>query len=224
MKKIILQIVLAALAIFLVYECYESISIPQKFKVIKEQRYAKVIQRLVDIRSAQVAYKDLNKKYANDFDELINFVKNDSIKVVRSIGELTDDQLEAGMTEEKAIKEGLILRDTIRVAAFEHIIKNAQKDGGTFCSDYTIDDIRYVPFTNRKYQFIMGSQIKYSDSGSEIPLFEARVTNSMIFESLPQQFQEFVLEANGEAIRLKKYAGLKVGDIRESNNNVGNWQ
>ena len=84
MKKIILQIVLAALAIFLVYECYESISIPQKFKVIKEQRYAKVIQRLVDIRSAQVAYKDLNKKYANDFDELINFVKNDSIKVVRS--------------------------------------------------------------------------------------------------------------------------------------------
>lgn len=224
MKKTILQIVLAALAIFLVYECYESISIPQKFKVIKEQRYAKVIQRLVDIRSAQVAYKDLYHKYANDFDELINFVKNDSMKVVRSIGELTDDQLEAGMTEARAIKEGLILRDTIRVPAFEHILKNAEKDGGSFCKDYPIEEIRYVPYTNKKYEFTMGSQVKYSDSGAEIPLFEARVTNSVIFENLPQQFQEFVLEANGEAIRLKKYAGLKVGDIRESNNNVGNWQ
>ena len=36
--------------------------------------------------------------------------------------------------------------------------------------------------------------------------------------------KEQLLEENGERIRLKKYPGLKVGDLQEANNNVGNWE
>ena len=36
MKKLIIQIILAGIIIFLGYKCYESIKIPQQFKVIKE--------------------------------------------------------------------------------------------------------------------------------------------------------------------------------------------
>ena len=32
------------------------------------------------------------------------------------------------------------------------------------------------------------------------------------------------LQENGERKRLKKYPGLKVGDLKEANNNVGNWE
>ena len=33
-----------------------------------------------------------------------------------------------------------------------------------------------------------------------------------------------ILQENGERKRLKKYPGLKVGDLKEANNNVGNWE
>lgn len=214
MKKLIIQILLAAVIIFLGYQCYNSIMIPQKFKEIKEQRYDKTIERLKDIRTAQEAYKGSFGRYTGSFDTLIHFIKFDSIKVVRSVGTLSDDQLEAGMTEAEAIKQGIILRDTVKVNALENI----------FNKDYQIDNIRYVPFTEKKYQFKMGASSVITDSGIEVPIFEARISNMEIFENLPEEYREYLLQENGESKRLNKYPGLKVGDLKEANNNVGNWQ
>ncbi len=214
MKKLIIQIVLAGIIIFLGYRCYQSIMIPQRFTEIKKQRYDRIAQRLKDIRTAQEAYKSVYGKYTGSFDTLIYFIKFDSIKMVRSIGALTDDQLAQGMTEERAIKEGIIIRDTIRVGALENV----------FTQDFRVDDLRYVPFTQRKHQFKMGAGIITTDSGLEMPVFEARISNMEIFEDLRDQYEEQILEENGERKRLNKYPGLKVGDLNEANNNVGNWE
>lgn len=214
MKKLIIQIILAGIIIFLGYKCYNSIMIPQKFTEIKKQRYEKIIQRLKDIRTAQDAYKGVYGVYTGSFDTLINFIKYDSVKTVRSIGSLSDDDLEKGITEEQAIKEGKIIRDTVKVGALETI----------FNKDYPIDDLRYVPFTKRKYQFKLGASSVTTDSGVEVPIFEARVSNMEIFEDLRDRYDEQLLEENGERIRLKKYPGLKVGSLTEANNNVGNWE
>ncbi|MEI3153737.1 MAG: hypothetical protein V8S95_00405 [Odoribacter sp.] len=214
MKKLIIQIILAGIIIFLGYQCYQSIIVPQKFTEIKKQRYDRVSQRLKDIRTAQDAYKSIYGTYTSSFDTLINFIKYDSVKVVRSIGSLSDDDLEKGMTEAQAIKEGIIIRDTVRVNALESV----------FGKDYPIDDLRYVPYTQRKHQFRMGASSVITDSGIEVPVFEARVSNMIIFEDLRNQYNEQLLEENGERIRLKKYPGLKVGDLQEANNNVGNWE
>lgn len=214
MKRLIIQIVLAALIIFLGYKCYESIMVPQRFKAIKEQRYDRIIQRLKDIRTAQDAYRSVYNRYTSSFDTLINFLKNDSVKIVRSIGTLTDEQLEAGMTEAEAIKKGLIIREEIKVNALAN----------TFGANYPVDNLRYVPFTNRKYQFKMGASKIKTDSGVEVPVFEARISNTQIFEDLDEEYHDQILEENGERLRLKKYPGLKVGDLQEANNNVGNWE
>lgn len=224
MKKLIIQILLAGLIIFLGYQCYKSIDTPLKFTEIKKQRYDKTIQRLKDIRTAQEAFKSVYGRYTASFDTLINFVKYDSVKVVRSIGSLTDEQIEAGMTEAQAIKEGLILRDTTRVNTLTSLKDASKEKREDFLADYSIDDIRYVPFTKRQHQFKMGTNVIYTDSGIEVPVFEARVSNMIIFENLPEEYQEYVLQDNGEAKRLNKYPGLKVGDLQEANNNVGNWQ
>ena len=138
---------------------------------------------------------------------LINFIKYDSVKVVRSIGSLSDEDLEKGITEAQAIKEGRIVRDTVKQGVLETI----------FNKDYPIDDLRYVPFTKRKYQFNMGASSMVTDSGVEVPLFQAWISNTYIFE-------DEILQENGERKRLKKYPGLKVGDLKEANNNVGNWE
>ena len=214
MKKIIIQILLLGVIVFLGYKCYNSIRVPQEFTEIKAQRYDRIIQKLKDIRTAEMAYKDAYGRYTGSFDTLIGFIKHDSVKLVRSIGSLTDDQLEAGMTEADAIKQGLILRDTIRVSALENI----------FGKDYPIDNLSYVPFTNKKYSFKLGASSIKTDSGVEVPVFEARVSNMEIFEDLGEEFKTSLLEENGERIRLNKYPGLKVGDLKEANNNVGNWE
>ena len=121
MKKLIIQILLAGIIIFLGYKCYQSIMIPQRFTEIKKQRYERIAQRLKDIRTAQEAFKGVYGRYTGSFDTLINFIKYDSIKMVRSIGALSDDQLANGMTEAQAIKEGIIIRDTIKVGAWDNV-------------------------------------------------------------------------------------------------------
>lgn len=214
MKKIIIQVLLLAVIVFLGYKCYNSISVPQEFTEVKAQRYEKIIQRLKDIRTAEVAFKDTHGRYTGSFDTLIHFVKFDSVKLVRSIGSLTDDQLEAGMTEAQAIKQGLILRDTVKVSALENI----------FGKEFPIDNLRYVPFTNKKYEFKLGTSSIKTDSGVDVPVFEARANNMVIFEDLGDKFRTSLLQENGERQRLNKYPGLKVGDLKEANNNVGNWE
>jgi len=215
MKKIIIQILLAVVAVFLAYLCYESVITPIEFQKIKDQRYARVIQRLKDIRTAQEGYKSVYGVYTPSFDTLIHFVKYDSLKTLRSIGELTDEQIEAGMTEQDALKKGLIIRDTIKVPALEKL----------FNANYPIDDIRFVPFTNKKHEFKMGTNMLWSESSSvEIPVFEARISNDQIFEDIKEEYRDEILQENGERKRLQKYPGLKVGNLLEANNNAGNWE
>lgn len=214
MRKLIFQIALAILVLFLGYKCYESIMVPQRFQVIKKQRYDRIIERLKDIRSAQEAYKGVNKIYAAEFDELIRFIKYDSIPIIRSIGMLTDEQVEQGMTEAEAVKKGFIIREVVKVPALTEV----------FTADYPIDDIRYVPFTNRQHQFKMDATSFITDSNMEVPVFEAWVSNTIIFENIQDDYEEQIKEENGERLRLKKFPGLKVGDLLEANNNVGNWE
>lgn len=224
MKKLIIQILLAGLIIFLGFQCYQSINTPLKFTEIKKQRYDKIIQRLKDIRTVQDAYKSVYGQYTASFDTLINFAKFDSVRMVRSIGSLSDEQIEAGMTEGQAIKEGIILRDTVKVNALESMKEKAKERKEIFLEDYTVENIRFVPFTNKKHEFKMGINTIYTDSGIAVPVFEARISNTEIFENLPEEFKDYILQDNGESKRLNKYPGLKVGDVKEANNNVGNWQ
>ena len=61
-------------SLVLVYQIYQSINSPIKFNQVKNERYLKVIDRLKDIRNAQVAFKSVNGIYSSSFDELIKFV------------------------------------------------------------------------------------------------------------------------------------------------------
>jgi predicted RNA-binding protein associated with RNAse of E/G family len=67
---------------------------------------------LIDIRKAQIEYKNKYGVHAANFDELSRFLNEDKLPFVRKEGVLTDEQLEKGMTEKEAVKKGLIKRDT----------------------------------------------------------------------------------------------------------------
>lgn len=214
MKKTLIQVALWVLIVLFGYLCVMSIVRPTEFNKVKKQRYEKVIQNLKDIRTAQVAYKDANGSYTSSFDTLIDYVKNDSMKFIRAIGSLSDEQLEAGMTEREAVKKGLIFRDTMRIAALDTL----------FGKDYKIDELRYVPYSNNTEEFKMATGEIKTASGMKIKVFEASVRNFVIFKNILDEYKDEILEFNGEKKRLDKFMGLKVGNIEEANNNVGNWE
>jgi len=212
--KPVLQILLAFAIVALGYLSYQSIMKPIEFGKIKKQRYEKIIDQLQDIRKAQNAYKEVNKKYTGSFDTLISFIKSDSMPMIKSIGSLTDEQVEAGMTEREAVKKGFITRDTIMIPALENI----------FNKDYSIENLRFVPFTQSQSEFTLAAGVVVTGSKVKVQVFEAKVSNMLIFADVRAMFNAELLEENGNRIRINKYPGLKVGSLEEANNGAGNWE
>ncbi|NOY94856.1 MAG: hypothetical protein GXO81_00500 [Chlorobi bacterium] len=209
--RTIIQIALFFVALILAFFIYKSIQRPIEFQKAKNERYKATIERLKDIRKAELAYKDLYGVFTGSWDTLINFVKYDSVKLVRKIGMLTDSMIEAGITEKKALRLGLIIRDTIRESVLTTI----------FNKDYPIDELKYVPVPDTVSEFHLGATIFTTGSGIKVPIFEAKAHNNVILSGLDR---ELVINLNDERRVQERYPGLKVGSLTEANNNSGNWE
>ncbi len=104
MKKVINTLLILCIA-GLAYVYYGSIMGPINFQKDKSIRDNAVIERLVAIKDAQNEYnKQHGGEFCSDFDSLIAFVRTGELPIVRKLGNLTDDQLEANWTENKILK------------------------------------------------------------------------------------------------------------------------
>ena len=209
--KTVLQILLSIVAIVLAFFIYKSIQRPIEFEKAKKVRYDATIERLKDIRKAEIAYKSVYGKFTGSWDTLINFLENESVISVRKIGELTDSMLEAGLTEKKAIELGLIISDSIRVNAKE----------ATFGKDFDAKSLKMIPVPGEPAEFTLGATVIVTGSGIGVPVFEARAHNNVILRDLDRQL---VINLNDQRRTNEKYPGLKVGSLTETINNAGNWE
>lgn len=227
--KTVINIVLAACVAGLIYVCYGSIMGPIQFEEMRKSREKEIIARLIDIRKAQIEYRGLNNGvYTASFDTLIDFVKNGKLPFVMKEGALSDAQLEAGMTERKAMaiinkakasgnfkeveKEGLqnFKRDTMWVAVIDTI----------YGKGFNADSMRYVPFGNGA-QFEMVTRDDTTKIGAPLRLFQAQTPYTVYLSELNKQELLNVIDIQS---KLGKYCGLRVGDIENPNNNAGNWE
>lgn len=227
--KTVFNIVLGLCALALIYICYASIMGPINFEDAKKNRERAVITRLIDIRKAQMEYRALHKgQYTASFDTLIQFVKTQKIPFIFKVGELTDKQLEDGMTDKKAMalinkakktnnweevkKVGLenFKRDTMWVAVTDTI----------FPAGFNADSLRYVPFGNGA-MFEMAIKNDTAKSGAPIFLFEAKTPYEVYLNGLDKQE---ISNLKDVQTKLGKYCGLMVGSIETPNNGAGNWE
>ena len=109
-----LQFVILLVAAYFAYQDFNSVDSDLKFARKKDKFQALTIQKLKDIRTAQLAFRETHGRYIADIDSLANFVKNDSIVEIRAIGEKPDS-----LTTAEAIKMGIITRDTFMVAVID---------------------------------------------------------------------------------------------------------
>ncbi|MBE6287738.1 MAG: hypothetical protein E7099_06080 [Mediterranea massiliensis] len=227
--KTVFNVILALCALVLVYVCYDSIMKPINFEKQKDLRDKAVIARLIDIRKAQAEYRTLHdQQFTNNFDTLIDFVKNAKLPFVFKQGELTDDQLEAGMTEKKAMR---IIEKAKKTGNYSEVKKNGLENfkrdttwvavlDTIFPKGFNADSMRYIPFGGGA-QFEMATRNDTAKSGAPFCLLEVKAPFDVYLKGLdPQEI------ANLKDLQRKtfKYEGLKIGDLETANNNAGNWE
>ena len=153
--KIIFPLIIFALTVWLT----KIILDPIQFEKEKNYRYSFIKQKLVDIRSAELAFKEKNNQFTDDFQQLINFIKKDSFVLVQK----TDTLIEYYNTvyRENQFKDTLIIDTLGKVSILDSL----------FSKDYPIDSLAYVPFGNGVIFNLASGTI--NKSKIDVPVFEA---------------------------------------------------
>ena len=211
--RAIIQIVLGILIVVLAYFVYNSIMTPIRFNKLKDVRELATIERLIDIREAQKAYKDVNLKYVSDFDSLIFFLKNDSFSITKAIGTIPESLIDSLGTLKKAknaaLRMGIIRRETTKIPVMDSL----------FGVDFAIDSLRIVPFTEGiEFEMEAGEYVTPSNLTVKV-LVVSVLYEDLLYGLDPQLIVNYADERNV----ITKYKGLKLGSLIEGSLS-GNWE
>ncbi len=219
MKNKLIQTVLVLVAIVLSVFIYRSIMRPEKYRVIYEARRNVVIEQMKDIRTAQLAYKSTKGLYASDFDQLLSFLSEGKMPIVVKTGTVPDS-----LTEQQAIKKGIVKRDTVYVDAFKEIFKDKP--------NIDIKKLPFIPYSEQKFEMKADT---ISKGHIRVPVFKvvapkvaylkgiddelkknskgfSGFLNVLLYSKLEKQFE-----------KNPKYIDLIMGSLDEPSTD-GNWE
>ena len=227
MKKVINGI-LAVCVLALLFICWRSIQDDQDFNAEVRNRESVVKARLLQIRSAEEAYKLQHEgTYCADWSVLIDFVKNGRLPIIMKQGVLSDAQMDKGLTEAKAaaivnsgdekaiIENGLqdFRRDTVWVSLIDSLYKE---------DDFVADSLRYIPFSKGD-TFELIACPNTTRSGTIIQVMECNAPDSSFLKGMGKMGDRLIYNRAEEADAKGAYPGLKIGDAGNNwNNNAGN--
>jgi hypothetical protein len=206
--KLGIQIVLWIASVFFAYKIYDSINGPIKFNQTKNERYAKVIDRLKDIRKSQIAHKDVKGVFSNNFDSLVKFVDEGYFTLIEK---RDSSYLEYDRTYRIDMLREVIVIDTLgTVSVKDSLFKNSTR----------YQDMAYIPIDGvRDSVFTINAEV-INKNGYKVPVFEVKVSKSVILfdqdADLVQQENETVSVdgVNGPAIVLGSLSNVSTN---------GNW-
>ncbi|MFK5973546.1 MAG: hypothetical protein QM485_09710 [Flavobacteriaceae bacterium] len=205
--KTIIQIVLWIACIGLGYMIYNSVTGPIRFNEVKQERFAKVVAKLKDIRNSQEAYKTVKGKYANDFTTLIGFV--DAGKYI-----ITQQRDSSYMEYDKTyqidlLKEVKIIDTLGFVSVKDSLFKN----------DDRYKSMMNVPGAQNGEKFEMKSTI-ISKGSYRAPVFEVKVEKKVILYDQPD---DLLAKENTEiGVDQVNGSAIIVGSLEEVSTS-GNW-
>ena len=105
MKKIV-QIILVPVILGLGYLIYQIPAKEMEFKEKAKIRIDRNIQKLEDIKQAQIHFKQKYNRYAENADILLNFLLKESIIITKTVGEIPDSLIsEYGFAKADSIAE-----------------------------------------------------------------------------------------------------------------------
>ena len=211
MRRVI-QILFVLIIIVLGYLIVESIMEPIRFNQEVDSREQATIDRLIDIREAQKAYKDVYRSYTSSFDTLIAFVDTGAFTVVKAIGDIPEDWLdELGFDKarEKALNEGVISRENTLIPVLDSL----------FQEGFATDSLRYVPFTEGvTFNITAGSLL--TSSNLTVQVVEVFCLYDDLLNGMDRQL---VVNYKDERMKIVGFEGVKFGSMEEGTL-TGNWE
>lgn len=143
--NLVLGLIIAALIYFLASSIYE----PIKFNAEREVREDAVVEKLQEIRTAQLAYRGIVGEYAPTFDTLEQVLKTDSFKIIRVFG--NPDEENAKITKEIFYVQAA---DSIQTLGIN------------------LDSLRFVPFSSGEEFKVTAANIEYQST--TVPVVEVK--------------------------------------------------
>ncbi|MBN1116100.1 MAG: hypothetical protein JXA77_02775 [Bacteroidales bacterium] len=207
--RLAFQIVYFVLIVVFGYLLFVNINKPIAFDRELDKRYDATVERLKDIRTIQIVYKDKYGKYTGGLDTIINFVKHDSLEISKTIQVKEWNQDE--VTKEEAFKTGILVKSSSYVPVFDSLWGK---------SGYSIEQIKYVPYIDN-VEFTMGAGEVETASKVKVNVFECYVLYSDLLNGMDEQL---IVNYIDEKTKYGGFAGIRVGSLTEANNNAGNWE
>lgn len=203
--KIVVNLLLWIIIIVLGYFTFMSIYGEIQFNKLKEKRFVLVIEKLQDIRDAELAYKQVNGKFTDNFDELVKFIDNGEFTITQRRDSTVPD---VEMTRQFGVDmfKDIVVIDTLG--------KKPVKDS-LFGADNRYKKMMDVPVGE------LGAKFKLQAGMLDnIPVFEASVDKSVILYDQDKN----LVEKEKQVVSVDGVNGptLKVGSMEEVKT-TGNW-
>jgi hypothetical protein len=166
-KKRVLFFFLWCLSIFFASQIYSSINGPIKFNKVKNERYTQVINRLKDIRNAQIAHKDVTGFYANNFDSLVSFIDNGIFTLIEK---RDSSYLEYNRLYRIDMLKEVEIIDTLGFVSVKDSL---------FGQNESYKMMAKVPIQGTDSEFSIKADI-IDKNGYQVPVFEVKVTKDIV--------------------------------------------
>jgi len=207
--KWLLNVILLALAIFLGVKIYNSIYAPVRFNKIKVNRYQKIVDRLKDIRDAELAHREITGDFTGSFDSLVQFI--DTAKfVITQQRDSSYKYFDKGYGIEK--EKDTVLIDTLGFASVKDSL---------FKNDSRYKEMMWAPIPGSEHKVKFELKHGYlTRSNVKLPVFVARIDKAEVLYDQPKDLIE--QEKNIKSTKEINGAYIQVGSLDEVTDS-GNW-
>ena len=212
--KNIIRIILGIAALVLGYFLFESIMKPQRFETLRSRKEAEIVNRLKDIRTAQIAFRNVHGRFTGSFDTLVMFLEHGKMPTVRRTGEIPEE-----MTESEALRLGIIRRDTIFSDAYAVLFPNHDKETH-------LAGLRFIPFSGRTIEFTIDAgfiERGGAHAGATISVPVIEVSAHLKDYMTEPEYKQLVVNAIQRAKDMNRFPGRRFGSMLEPITE-GNWE
>lgn len=209
--KLVIQIVLWIVIVFLGWKLWSSIMGPVEFNKVKEARYAKVIKSLKDVQAAELAHKEITGSFTGDWDSLISFIDTAKFAITQR-----RDTSFADVAKNKAfgIESGYFIeKSLIDTLSFMPVKDSLFKNSDRYKTMMNVP----VEGVDAKFDLKAGKIVKNDASYS---VFEAKVSKDVILGDLDKDL--LIQEKQIQSVDGVNGPEIKVGSM-EDVNTAGNW-
>jgi len=164
--RIILNLLLVAFVAFLGWKLVNDIKGPIEFEENRKVRYAATVEKLKEIRKAQIMFKRKYENYMGSLDTLKQFITTDSVMIINQIGDPNDSTV-------------VVRKDTSWVMVLDSLYKIDKN------KPKTLDE---VPFSDGEKFFADAGEI--TKNKVKVKVFKVWSNLGTIYKGLNRQYYD----------------------------------